>query len=834
MTAREDARMMNGLQEALLDRLIADGLEGDPIVWMALAAAESAEVLDGILADGAAPRPLPPRPQPEAEGAVARVYLSDIEIRSFRGVGPQARLQLEVGPGVTLIAGRNGSGKSSFAEAVEVAFTGTSERWEGRGSKEWTKGWRNVHATHAPRIVVSMVQEGQRRTTVERTWSDPDDLESGRSIYTDHQGQAVDLEASAWPAALASYRPFLSYDELGDMLADGPGRVYQALLSGLGLEGYEAARQRLADAINARKKRARESKSRAGELAATAGAEGEAHPEEARFAQAAALLRKRDPDLEALAALAADGAGAEETSHLLAITTATPPLPAEQLSETVTELAQAVDALAAARDDASGRADDVARLLELALDCASRQTFDSCPVCGEPRPLDDAWRASAAAAVERARKRAASARAAQDRVAAARRRLDVLTRDVPASVVRAAEAGWAPAVALRERWQACLAAQPAEDASRGAYVAEQGPGLSAAFAELQASAAEELRRRQDVWRPFATSLADWIVEARAAAQGRAVVPDLERARDWMAAELVRHRDERFAPIKREAIDCWNCISRHSNVALTDIELTGHGKVQRVTLKVEVDGTEAPALGVMSQGELNAMTLSLFLPRVQLPQSPFGFVIVDDPVQAMDTARVDGLAEVLARVGQTRQVIVFTHDDRLANSFRVLGLPCRLRRVTRKAASHVVVGDAKGPVDQHLSNATSVVKADGVPEELAARVVPGFCRSALEAAAVEALRRRWLGNGLGHDVVEERLDNRGLVELLAYLFFDTPSRRGDVGERLGRLPIAEAAAIVADCQGGTHARFTGDAEELVKRTRKLCDVIRKQSTSRAAR
>src|SRR5690606_14694451 len=157
-----------------------------------------------------------------------------------------------------------------------------------------------------------------------------------------------------------------------------------------------------------------------------------------------------------------------------------------------------------------------------------------------------------------------------------------------------------------------------------------------------------------------------------------------------------HRDTRFAPIKKQAIDCWNLISRHSNVALTDIELTGQGIQQRVALKVEVDGTEAPALGVMSQGELNAMTLSLFLPRVQLPQSPFGFVLVDDPVQAMDTARVDGLAEVLSRVGASRQVIVFTHDDRLENSFRVLGLPFRQLRVTRKAASHVVVGQAKGP------------------------------------------------------------------------------------------------------------------------------------------
>jgi hypothetical protein len=48
-----------------------------------------------------------------------------------------------------------------------------------------------------------------------------------------------------------------------------------------------------------------------------------------------------------------------------------------------------------------------------------------------------------------------------------------------------------------------------------------------------------------------------------------------------------------------------------------------GKAQRVTLKVCVDGRDAPALGVLSQGELNAMTLSLFLPRVLLDATPFG-------------------------------------------------------------------------------------------------------------------------------------------------------------------------------------------------------------------
>lgn len=827
--------MMNGLQDVLLERLLEDGLEGDAMVWMTLAAVEGAEALDEVIADGAATRPLPTRTTAAPEdGAVARVYLADIEIRSFRGVGPSSRLPLEPGPGVTLVAGRNGSGKSSFAEAVEVAFTGTSERWKGKGSKEWTKGWRNVHGAQAPRILVRLTQEGQPGAQVERTWSDPSALESGRSTYTDQAGVAEDLEASAWPAALAAYRPFLSYSELGDMLADGPGRVYQALLSGLGIERYEAVRQVLANAVNIRTKQGRESRRVARELAKQANAEAAAHPEEPRFTKAAALLRPREPDLEALAALAADGAGGEDAGHLVAIAGDTVPFSKEALADAVGVLAGAVDAQSAVRDDASGRADDLARLLAAALDCAARETHETCPVCGAPRPLDEAWRVSATEALAGAEARASQARTATRQLADARRSLDVMVRDVPASLTRGAEAGWVPAVALHERWQAWHGALPAEHAARGAAVAEHGPALSDAFVDLQALAADELRHRQEVWRPFATALAAWVEEARGVAQGNAALPDLERARAWMEDELVRHRDERFAPIKEDAIACWNIISRHSNVALTDIELTGQGIQQRVALKVEVDGTEAPALGVMSQGELNAMTLSLFLPRVQLPQSPFGFVLVDDPVQAMDTARVDGLAEVLSRVGASRQVIVFTHDDRLENSFRVLGLPFRQLRVTRKAASHVVVGQAKGPVEQHLSDATAVVKAEGVPDGLAARVVPGFCRLALEAAAAEALRRRWLGTGLPHADVEKRLDGRGLVELLAFVFFDTLARRNDVPDRLGRMPIAEAAAIVADCQGGMHARFTGDAGELVTRTRKLCEAIRKVSPPREPR
>ena len=73
------------------------------------------------------------------------------------------------------------------------------------------------------------------------------------------------------------------------------------------------------------------------------------------------------------------------------------------------------------------------------------------------------------------------------------------------------------------------------------------------------------------------------------------------------------------------------------------------------MDVTVDGDSSVALGVMSQGELHALALSLFIPRVKFDASPFGFAILDDPVQAMDPVRVDGLARVLHSLARTRQV-----------------------------------------------------------------------------------------------------------------------------------------------------------------------------------
>src|SRR5690606_3509265 len=134
-------------------------------------------------------------------------------------------------------------------------------------------------------------------------------------------------------------------------------------------------------------------------------------------------------------------------------------------------------------------------------------------------------------------------------------------------------------------------------------------------------------------------------------------------------------------------------------------------------RVTVDGTPAEAVGVMSQGELHALALSLFLPRAMLPESPFRFLAIDDPVQSLDPARIDGLGRVLADAARTRQVIVFTHGDRLPDAVRRLGLPATIRRVSRRDRSVVDVHEAADPVLGYLDDARAVAKAGEVPVDV---------------------------------------------------------------------------------------------------------------------
>ncbi len=132
------------LRALVLRRLEAGTKPEDVWSTLVLAALEGPHVLAGYLDNHAPPR----RPEGAAGEAKDReplgAYLKAITVEGFRGIGQKKSLDLPPGPGLTLVVGRNGSGKSSFAEALELLVTGDTYRWANR-AKVWQQGWRNLH-----------------------------------------------------------------------------------------------------------------------------------------------------------------------------------------------------------------------------------------------------------------------------------------------------------------------------------------------------------------------------------------------------------------------------------------------------------------------------------------------------------------------------------------------------------------------------------------------------------------------------------------------------------------------------------------------------------------
>ncbi len=71
-------------------------------------------------------------------------------------------------------------------------------------------------------------------------------LEAQKAFVQPKGKPKTSLQALGWKDALVSYRPFLSYNELGSMLDEGPSKLYDALSLVLGLEDLVNAQAALA------------------------------------------------------------------------------------------------------------------------------------------------------------------------------------------------------------------------------------------------------------------------------------------------------------------------------------------------------------------------------------------------------------------------------------------------------------------------------------------------------------------------------------------------------------------------------------------------------------
>lgn len=742
-------------------------------------------------------------------------FLSSIEVTGFRGIGPTATLDLVPGPGLTVIAGRNGAGKSSFADALEFVLTGSSFRWQGKGSTAWRSGWANLHHDGDRRAEVAFVREGSAdELRVCHEWAPSDDLGDGTTSAT-RGSERLDPRDLGWESALETFRPFLPYGELESMLSEGPSRLYDALAGILGLEELTSLSSALAADRKQLETRDKEVKAELERLLVLL-----AESNDPRSDRCTAALKGRAWKLDEVdAVLSGAQESADPTSEInrarQLINVLVPS--EERVATAVAELAATLAAVQQWVGTDADRALRTARLLEQALELHDHVGDSDCPVCGAGS-LDAAWRSQAAEQIRELDRAAGAASSAQSGLADARAAMVELVRQP--DVLLSDAATWPVDVSgLHGAWSRLAEVAALDDES---MLTEVGPRCDAVRAEAEdvASRAETwMRAHDDAWRPIAEPLTAWLSTARRVIADRQRIADSKEAERWLADLTDELRAERFAPIRSKAIDLFTTMRATSNVSLEGLDLVGKATRRRLELDVAVDGQDGAGVAVMSQGELNALALSLFLPRATLPDSPFGFVVIDDPVQSMDPSRVDGLARALEKVAAQRQVVVFTHDDRLPESIRSLGIEATILQVQRRKNSEIEVRPVHDPARQYLADA-NFVRRMTVPAQVQQAVVPSLLRQAIEAASQTAIRRRRLAQGVCIDDIDAELRDLQTVDLVGLVLLDRPADKSEIYEAVRNRFSAEWATALSECNSGAHGGTALNLEQLSTRAGKL--------------
>lgn len=814
--------MEDALLNVVLARLDAVGL--DDHVWpLVLAACEGPDTFAEALGGRVPERPDAAASPEQSEPAGA--YLASISVEGFRGVGPKRTLELTPGPGLTLVVGRNGSGKSSFAEGLEVLLTGDSRRWKGRKQKAWQDGWRNLHVPEPASVEAEIVVEGTTGTTrVRREWtSGENDVGRNTVLLTGPDGAKSTLDALGWSDALETYRPFLSYNELGSILDEGPAALHDALAKILGLDELTEAQLRLAQARKDFEDEQTNAKAPVALLRVDLG-----HVDDERAARCAEALSAKDWDLATIRAAIAGSderqpGGALEVLRRLTMIEGPSP---EAVDEAVAAARDAATRYASVAGTEASVARRIADLLETALEHHDHVRDGECPVCGVGT-LDDAWRERAQRTLVEQRSAAEAATKAKAEVAAAADRLRRLVADAPDVLALAPDVG-VDALMAEDAWRELRSIETGDLVAAAGAAERAAARLHEALEKVRAQATDELRRREDVWLPLAERLAEWLPRAERALERRSTAAALKAAEKWLKGAADEIRNERLEPLARRAGEIWNMLRQQSSVELGPIRLTGVKTSRRATLDVKVDGKESVALSVMSQGELHSLALSMFLPRATVPESPFRFLVIDDPVQAMDPAKVDGLARVFDEVAKSRQVVVFTHDDRLPEAVRRLGISATVLEVTRQVGSVVTVTRIEDPASRHIDDAMALARTDELPDAVRQRVVPGFCRLAVEAILTDIARRALLRKGVAHEEVEQLIaEATTLNKRLALALFQDVERVSDAHSRIGAMYGKDMREAFFAVNKGAHDGIAGDLVGFVRRVEQLVDHLRRQ-------
>ena len=148
--------------------------------------------------------------------------------------------------------------------------------------------------------------------------------------------------------------------------------------------------------------------------------------------------------------------------------------------------------------------------------------------------------------------------------------------------------------------------------------------------------------------------------------------DLRKARQEVRQYL---RNEDIARIKDRGSDIKEWFGMRYGGATTGVKFHGvdpSGTVMRIM--AEIFGEKRHASTHMSQSQLNCLGLAMNIVATTWKDSPFSFIVFDDPIQALDDDHIEAFKGAVVKElieNKNRQLIVMTHLKEVAESLRHL-------------------------------------------------------------------------------------------------------------------------------------------------------------------
>jgi ABC-type transport system involved in cytochrome c biogenesis ATPase subunit/predicted nucleic acid-binding Zn-ribbon protein len=666
-------------------------------------------------------------------------FVSRVEVKGHAGIGESpVRLDFPPAPGLTIVTAPNGTGKTSVVHALQVGLGGSSSDGGVLG--------RNLH--YDRRHILVSLESDARQVTVSHVGEGPTRWS---------EDGAEDSVPGAWQEAFHRYQPVLLYPEVAKVI-DQPDSLHELLASALDLHVLEEL-QRDVDTV---RKASRDAKKRV---------EGERQRVDQLFVEERYAELKEQvatlgpcPDASVRASIR-DRVGTLSSRKALSL----PMLPAiAEPTIDVDELARHIAAYTQARTqvvDGSARLRDALdRLVDPANQAlAQHRKKDMCPVCGaEGR----GWFSVAGEEAARLRGLLSSHDAAKRQVVDA---LDGFVARVPQvpetelASLRERPGFDDDAAALRGEWDSVrkvLAALPSDQITeeRARNVGDRVDALRQQRDALSERIEQTRAASHDEHAELKSAVEGWLVQAEVHEKQVAREGSADQLNKWVGERIKETRSALFEPIAEHAKQVWSRLNPDGGLDVTDLTLGGGTKqAKKVKVRLRLGDTAVPEGGdsirVLSTGQRNALSLATYLPRAAQQSSPFGFMVLDDPVQAFDDWRVRYLAQQLTELAESTQIVVFTHDDRLWREVVAHGARPRRIQLDRPAEerSLVRVADATSPGQLLLRELRDALcQYDGksasinVTEEAITAFTLAVCRQALDAETceqIEVLGRR---------------------------------------------------------------------------------------------